>query len=88
MSGKVVVERETGTGGTACMSVYLRDMSVTGFSGTYFGSVAPSETDALFMRDPDGDTMPVKLVWSQRTLDCIHTVGFELTGLGAGSRAS
>jgi hypothetical protein len=88
LSGKVVVERRTESGGTACMSVYLREMSVGGFSGTYFGSVVPSDADGLFMRNHEGDTVPVKLVWSQRTLECVHMLGFELGLEGVGPVAS
>lgn len=78
LTGKVVVERELDNGGTAAMSVYLRDMSIGGFSGTYFGKQVPRYAGQLFMRHDDGGNTAVRLVWSERTLDCIHMLGFEL----------
>jgi len=78
LAGKVVVERQTRSGGTASMSVYLRDMSVGGFSGTYFGSKVPPTGDVLHVRDQEGKSARIKLVWSQKTLECIHMLGFEL----------
>ncbi|MBD3243915.1 MAG: hypothetical protein GF331_25205 [Chitinivibrionales bacterium] len=78
LSGKVVVERQTKAGNSASMSVYLRDISVGGFSGTYFGSMVPSAGDVLKLCDDEGPSTPVKLVWSHKTLECIHMLGFEL----------
>lgn len=60
------------------MSVYLRDISMGGFSGTYFGSMVPPTGDVLRLCDDEGPSTAVKLVWSHKTLDCIHMLGFEL----------
>jgi hypothetical protein len=78
LSGKVQVERRSAAGGVASMSVFLREMSVSGFSGTYVGPTVPGQTDSLAWRHDDGASTPVRLVWSRKTLDCIHHVGFEV----------
>jgi hypothetical protein len=78
LAGKVVVERATPNGGAASMAVHLKEMSVGGFSGTYFGSVAPAAGDLLSWRHEDGGATPVRLVWSRKSLECIHHLGFQL----------
>jgi len=78
LGGKVVVERTTSGGGAASMAVFLKEMSVGGFSGTYFGSATPCAGDVLSWRHDDGESVPVRLVWARKTLDCVHHLGFEL----------
>lgn len=82
LSGKVHVERETNSGGVATMSVFIREISVGGFSGTYVGPTAPCRGDTLKLRHSDGRSSPVKLVWCRKTLECIHLVGFEVLDSG------
>jgi len=77
-SGKVQVERQTSGGTTACMAVFLREMSVSGFSGTYVGPTIPRTNEQLAWRHDDGTATPLRLVWSYKSLECIHLVGLEV----------
>ena len=40
--------------------------------------MVPPRGDVLQVRDDDGKAARIKLVWSQKTLECIHMLGFEL----------
>jgi hypothetical protein len=78
MAGKVQVERRTRGGNTAVMSVFLREMSVGGFSGTYVGPSLPHPGETLTWRHDDGEATPLRMVWTNKSLECIHLVGFEV----------
>ena len=77
-SGRVQIERRAESGGVAGMAVFLKEMSLGGFSGTYVGPALPARQDALSWRHEDGAATPLRMVWARRSCDCVYDVGFEV----------
>jgi hypothetical protein len=76
-SEKVVIKRKSDDN-FELLPLYLRDVSESGLSGTFFGAQRPRPHENLFIESPDG-LRPVRLVWSYSTLETVHMLGFELT---------
>jgi hypothetical protein len=75
-SAKVVIKRKSDDN-FEVFPLYLRDVSESGLSGTFFGTQRPRPHENLFIESPDG-LRPVRLVWSYSTLETVHMLGFEL----------
>jgi hypothetical protein len=58
--------------------VYLRDLSEGGFSGTLFGNSLPSNSNDIKIEGgPISDTRIARLVWSCKTIESVHMLGFK-----------
>jgi hypothetical protein len=77
--GKVTILSIGQNGNQETIPLYLRDTSEGGLSGTFFGNSAPSNDICYFLLGDQKGLVPIRLVWSNGTIDGIFMLGFEKT---------
>ena len=56
-------------------TIYLRDMSVGGLSGTWFGDDPPGRDEPVTVHTREGHTFAGRVAWTAATLDTVYMVG-------------